>query len=425
MNYLFDTFKQIQIKYVFIVTAVSYLRCCFFHKITKSTMSAATKCGFDQFIKTIGTFQSMKDDLDTKFYTDLEEIVNNAMKRVSDRTGKYLHNLCELGEKKPDEDTLLKIIDNVPSSLSYQDEDGDIPIISAVVSKESVQYIPLLAKGGVKHNVGGDDARGGLLLGDDNVLKGLAFEGDNSEADDLLYLDVMKKLRESKLLLREDIQNENLLYLTCHPKILMRFEFLIDWCPEGLKTHRFRGLPLIHAIIEFDDSIECFSTFLETALRYYPNDLGLLFQMDDEGQTACERAFKKYGNDETITAIGDLIPFDDSKLPILHHVDKHAPQYMRDFACRYPSATYFRDCQGRTLHQAKLASGNKTFIDDPMFFLAMSDEQVREIDPGSDLYPFMVAASGETCDLSAVYALLRRNPSLAHRNKPKSKRKRK
>ena len=126
----------------------------------------------DQFIKTIGTFQSMKDDLDEDYYTDLEEIVNNAMKHVSDRTGEYLHNLDELGDKKPDEDTLLKIIDNVPSSLSYQDEDGDIPIISAVVSKESVQYIPLLAKGGVKHNVGGDDARGGLLLGDP-VLKEL------------------------------------------------------------------------------------------------------------------------------------------------------------------------------------------------------------------------------------------------------------
>ena len=68
------------------------------------------------------------------------------------------------------------------------------------------------------------------------------------------------------------------------------------------------------------------------------------------------------------------------------------------------------------MHQAALASGNKTFIDDPMFFLQMSDEHVREIDPGSDLYPFMVAASGQTCDLSAVYNLLRRNPSLAHRN---------
>jgi hypothetical protein len=118
-------------------------------------MSATTKCSLDQFIKTIGTFQSMKDDMDEDYYTDLEEIVNNAMKHVSDRTGEYLHNLDELGDKKPDEDTLLKIIDNVPSSLSYEDKYGDIPINSAVQSKESVQYVPLLAKQGVKHNVGG------------------------------------------------------------------------------------------------------------------------------------------------------------------------------------------------------------------------------------------------------------------------------
>jgi hypothetical protein len=73
------------------------------------------------------------------------------------------------------------------------------------------------------------------------------------------------------------------------------------------------------------------------------------------------------------------------------------------------------------LHQTKLARGNKTYVDDPMFFLEMSDEQVREIDPGND----MVAASGETCDLSAVYSLLRRNPASAHRSKPKRRRKRK
>jgi hypothetical protein len=81
------------------------------------------------------------------------------MKQVSDHTGKYLHNL---GDINPDEDTLLKIIDNVPSSLSYQDEDGWLPIYTASQSKESLQCVPLLAKEGVKHNVGGDDARGGL-----------------------------------------------------------------------------------------------------------------------------------------------------------------------------------------------------------------------------------------------------------------------
>jgi hypothetical protein len=385
-------------------------------------MSTATEDNLDQLIKTIGTFQSMKGSLDTNFYNGLKQIVNNAMNQVSDHTGEYLHNLHD---HQPDEDTLQKIIDTVPSSLSYEDINDEIPIQNALWSMESVHYVPLLAKEGVKHNVGGDDARGGLLLGGYNVLEDLADQGAGIDADPL-YLDVMKKLRESKLLLREDIQDYHLLYHACNPKTPMRFEFLIDWCPEGLKTYQYRGLPLIHATIQYRHLIEWFSSFFKIALRYHPNDLGLLFQMDHEGQTACERAFKKYGNDKIMAVIGESIPFDDPKLPILHHVAKHVPQYMRDFGRRYPSATYFRDSQGRTLHQAKLASGHKTFMDDPMFFLEMSDEQVREIDPGSDLYPFMVAASGETCDLSAVYSLLRRNPALAHRSsKPKRRGKRK
>jgi hypothetical protein len=37
----------------------------------------------------------MKDDLDEDYYSDLEPIVSNAMKQVSDRTGKYLHNLLQ------------------------------------------------------------------------------------------------------------------------------------------------------------------------------------------------------------------------------------------------------------------------------------------------------------------------------------------
>jgi hypothetical protein len=384
-------------------------------------MSAAIEDNLDQFIKTIGTFQSMKGSLDTDFYNGLKKIVNNAMNHVSDHTGEYLHNLHE---HQPDEDTLQKVIDNVPSSLSHENKDGSLPINSAVEYKESVGYVPLLAKEGVKHKVGGENGRGGLLVFDQNMLHVLHLLVSN-RGDDAVYLNVMKKLRESNLLRKKDIKEHDLLYLSAlYPACQMRFNFLADWCPEGLKTHTIFGRPLIHALL--CNSIECFPIFLKTALTYHPNDLGLLFQMDDEGQTACEWAFKKYGNDKTMAAIGELIPFDDPKLPILHHVAKHAPQYMNDFGSRYPSATYFRDSQGRTLHQAKLASGHKTFTDDAMFFLEMSDEQVREIDPGNDVYPFMVAASGETCDLSAVYSLLRRNPSLAHRSsKPKRRRKRK
>ena len=202
---------------------------------------------------------------------------------------------------------------------------NDSKIYSAVQSNESVQYVPLLAKQGVKHKVGGNNARGGLLLGDGNVLELLTYAGDSSETDVLLYLDAMKKLRESKLLLKEDIRDYDLLYHTCDPDASMRFEYLAGLCPEGLKTNKYNGLPITHAIID-ELQIECFSTFLKAALKYHPNDPGLLFQKDDEGKTACERTFKTYGNDRAMIAIGELIPFDDPKVTILHHVTKHTPQ---------------------------------------------------------------------------------------------------
>jgi hypothetical protein len=114
-----------------------------------------------------------------------------------------------------------------------------------------------------------------------------------------------------------------------------------------------------------------------------------------------------------ISAGNARIPFDDPKLPILHHVEEHAPQLMNDFGNRYPSAGYLRDSHGRTLQQATLASGTKTYKDNVMFFIGMSDEQVKKRDPGTDLYPFMVLASGQTSsDLSAVYYLLKRKPLL-------------
>ena len=154
--------------------------------------------------------------------------------------------------------------------------------------------------------------------------------------------------------------------------------------------------------------------FLKATTKHHTKEAGLLFQTNNLGVTACQRAFEEYGKEETMQVIGNCIPFDDPQIPILHHVAKHAIHLLNDFVVRYRSAAYFRDEDGRNLDQAILASGNKTFSSDGSFFLrALSDDQLREIDPDSDLYPFMVAASGETSDLSAVYVLLRRNPALA------------
>jgi hypothetical protein len=391
----------------------------------------------DEFFKTIGTIQSMKNNLDNAYYDGIKEILEEAQKKVTVHTGKYLH---DLDNTKPDLDTLQKMNAAVPLSLSHPNDRGQLPIQSAAWGNHSVGYIPLLAKEGRKHQVGGHDNRGGLLVDDPhdngrkNVLQLLAAMRDdtNPVPTDTAHLNTMMELRESNLLLKEDIQEYDLLYYACGPGAQLRFDYFIDWDAQGLKNHQVGGLPIIHALIKYREGIECFQVFFKAALNHYPQDLGLLFQKDNAGATACDRAFDKYGKDETMKAIGECIPFDDPKLPILHHVVKNAPQFVNDFAFRYPSAAYLRDEQRRTLLQAYIASGTKTYKNNAMFFIRMRDEEIREIDPGTDLYPFMVLASDQTSDLSAVNYLLRRNPSLAHGGKKsvskggrKKKRKRK
>ena len=154
--------------------------------------------------------------------------------------------------------------------------------------------------------------------------------------------------------------------------------------------------------------------FLKAATKYYELEASLLFHTDNNDDiTACKRAFEKLGKDSTMQLIGNCIPFDNPQLPILHHVAKHAPQLLNDFSTRYTSAIYERDEDGRNLIQALLESGKSLFKSNDLYFLStLADDHIKEIDPPTDLYPFMVAAWGNTSDLSAVYVLLRRNPSL-------------
>jgi hypothetical protein len=99
-------------------------------------------------------------------------------------------------------------------------------------------------------------------------------------------------------------------------------------------------------------------------------------------------------------------------LSILHRVVEREPDYFNEFAQQYPSSFFVRDQHDRSIHQSKLASGHKSHSKDAEFYLNMSDDQVREIDPGNGLYPFMVAACDNNSDLGGVYYLLIRNPSL-------------
>ena len=387
-------------------------------------MIPSSEVAIDNLLHTFKAFQSMEVNLDAEFYDGLAAIAEKAMREVTEHTGQFLHNL---DRKQPSGETLIELIEAAPESLSYQNKNQLFPIHSALEpsSINTLRYVPLLASEGMKYEVGGENGRGGLLLVHPiyglNVLQILAIKRS-------LGFEIIKELREIGLLQKQDVKEHNLLNVVSSED---RLEYLLDFLSDrdGLKAHKVNGLPLIHAVIDKKNSfanartrnelkklnfwIPSFSSFFKVALKRHPDELGLLFQKDDDGITACERAFNTFGIARAIGVIGEAIPFSNPQYPILHYVTRFDPKFLNDFAIKYPTAVHMRDDKGRTLQQASLVSGNKSYTTDPVFFLGMSDDQVREKDPGSGLYPFMIAASGETCDLSAVYVLLRKNPILA------------
>ena len=470
---------------------------------------------FDIQVSIDALFELEEEFRDRKLFQQLKDLAGECEAPTSERiiqlTGQSLHRL---DETKPSKETLLKIIQAVPHALSYCSNDGGyLPIQSAAKchhSNHTLQYIPLLAQEGIKYNVGGKEARGGLLLshpthasinvlqklvgiegccrsisyqmlddedddddndGDDS-MPGLALRGDNSssgrqyESDDdassslpsessddddsdsdddddsdgppglvmrrshaipvaggesstaaFKALEAIVELREASpsLLLKNDIKDYHLLYFACNAKTSSLFQYLAEWNTEALQTSQYEGLPISHALLKCP-SFEPFSRFFRTCLiQHNPQDLGLLFQKDIQGKIACERAIEKFGKTIVFQLVQKCIP-SDTEIPILHKLYEACPRndIIHEFLIRYPNSLFQRDesDSGRTLTQAVLAHGWRTFDNDGFFFMRMTANEITELDPVTYFYPFLTAAVGASSNLSTIYFLLQKDPNL-------------
>ncbi len=330
--------------------------------------------------------------------------------------------------------TVKETIDSDPSFLSVTDHEGYLPIHSAAWCVKTCRYVRLLAEEGIKRNVGGRGSRGGLLVHIEdpflrnrgqNVLQSLANLkcGEEDKANqldehcfDAMYLTALEDLRQSNLLLTEDIREQELLYWSCHPDAQMRFEYLVALDADALKYSSYRGESLVHAIISNPRRKICsFGIALKAGLKHHGSEfvLELLFQKGNDGQSVCTRAFHKYGVEQTFHIIKQCIST-DSEMPVLHYAMGHNQAIFQEFALRYPDAAFVRDKKGRTLIQYAIASGSKTYKTDAFYFARIRSDELEERDPSTNLYPFMTAAVAETSnDLSTIFYLLGRNPAMA------------
>ena len=240
----------------------------------------------------------------------INDKAKNLLKGLTFDVSYFLHD--ELDEEKHSEDDIRTLVQCIPSALSckkynsdvltFEEDDCDgmhVFPIQSVCYRKQYSFLPVLAEEGIKHNVDGDEMRGGLLCEhslEKSALWTLSCCGGLVE--DSRCLDVIKRLREMGLFEKEDIQKYDLLLGSCFDYSSKRFNYFADWDPSLLKesltfdkTQLLLNL-LAKLCLYFGDK---FQLALGATLRHYPHELGLLLLKNPKGDTAFKTARAKYG----------------------------------------------------------------------------------------------------------------------------------
>ncbi|GFH49895.1 hypothetical protein CTEN210_06371 [Chaetoceros tenuissimus] len=280
------------------------------------------------FIKSLYSNKEWKDE-DCK--NDILEAVEECNEMLMNAFGKSLQRLWD---HKSSAEAVEKVVRKFPSTLSYVDEDyREIPIVHAA-GYEGFEYIPVLAQEGIKHKVGGEDARGGLLTIDSgrrNTLQILGYYGN----DHAMKVNVFQELRELGLLQKNDIQEYKLLEWTCVSRSRDRFEYLVSWDPDALIETRVYNQPLIHYMVDEDEQHSSMHLLLKAGFEYHPKIGGILFVEDDEGMTGLDYMCEQKGVDAVISLLQQILS-PSCDFPILHHVFIKEPKHIKLFTEKFP-----------------------------------------------------------------------------------------
>ncbi|GFH43956.1 hypothetical protein CTEN210_00430 [Chaetoceros tenuissimus] len=345
--------------------------------------------------------------------------IEEANKKILDAFGESMHRLHE---HKPSIEAVEKVVKKFPSTLSYGNKEFNdrLPIHTAVgcfdTDYEATEYVPVLIKEGLKHQVGGEETRGGLLMEDPydpddnwNTLQGLCYH-TNHDSDSASRLAAVKELRKMGLLVKKDIVEHDLLYKSLDNGGCDVFDYLVEWDPDALIHPRLGNQePLLHSVVYSEDGM---IKLLEAGFKYHPDKGGeFLFVEDSNGASNLDFLLSDNYEYDILGILHDiLLPTKD--YPILHHIFTKAPQHKEVFANKFPWAGHLRDHNGRSLHQVLLAAGPEVMNENKILFAMLTDNQIREKDPVTTLYPFAAMAVGEYADLEKCFYLLRRHPSV-------------
>ena len=201
----------------------------------------------------------------------LIEACETTIKNTREAPQFFLHDLGNI-EPPPDVEDVKKVIDMYPETLSHKNNDGFVPIQSAILPKNGggIKYIALLAEEASKREIGFE--RGGLLL--PVPLKRICVldwlvrlvKGGETLYDELCE-QALKEIHEAGLLMDEDFDRFSWASAcgSNNSGTLKRLNFLFGLYPKQLSVSSRGNLP-IH-IAAHSGSIEKFALAVKIGME--------------------------------------------------------------------------------------------------------------------------------------------------------------
>ena len=359
-----------------------------------------------------------------------------ALEDAQDAFAKQIDMYLQKGRYDPDTEyeTIETIIETCPEFLATKNEtEGRIPLQSRKTENEAI-FAPLMVRVGLQYGVGGDDARGGILVEQNNgfnYLQLLTFQ-----KEDIEILNALKAMDPS-MFYKADVCDHYLLQEAVKDSCLEMVEYLVEMDPSAIfeSDEVNCAIPLAYCYNPKKQSnesgdeyfarkqkkLDIFEYLLRKSMSYRPDDetLGGLFAISNKKrneeeefkstQTIFELLSSKYGADEIWKVIQKALSTFQG-IPIHHKVIKHAPQQWSHACTFFPLSGLVRDDQGRLPVHIALETGNMQWSQEVVLLIMSCKSNLNELDPVTGWPPLALAASGNCCDLSTIFFLLQMCP---------------
>lgn len=352
------------------------------------------------------------------------------------KAGTFLH--CKLDDTKVSECQVETLIECLPEALSCTktlvdyEGDGDqiehYPIQSTcfrdsrfgytVDIMNSISFIPLLAREGLKtQDKVLKDSRAGILFGHDcfgnNCLQSIIRSSYSRnpltyrrssiaqmEAFDKKCVKVLKRLKDLHLLNEDDIQEQKLLTFSENNELensngciqyRYRLHYLFSLDQSSLKS-------TLHKFIPYGLDIVISAAFI-----HFPHEGALLFLQDEEGESTIDKACKIYGNDGAWKII--FQSFDEVKTDTLQQFGIE----VENFSIGRDDDTLASLNMSKIQHAFQNHGVTRVWrvLKDCLDRISAATLMRKHVD--TNLFPFILSATGNHSDLNMTYYLLRKD----------------